>query len=58
MLLRKNTVIQFNERHKWCGCFGVIEEFKKTGVGVRYLVGVPIPSNCCTARRLKLTPAL
>ena len=34
-------VVQFNENHKWCGCFGFIEEIK----GERIMVGVPMPQQ-------------
>jgi len=27
----KNEVVQFNEKHKWCGCLGIVEEVKKKG---------------------------
>lgn len=37
----KGQVIQFNENHKWCGCFGFISEVK----GERIMVGVPIPQQ-------------
>lgn len=34
-------VVQFNEKHKWCGCFGFVNEIK----GERIMVGVPIPQE-------------
>ena len=34
-------VIQFNEKHKWCGCFGFVEEEKPN----RLMVGVPVPQQ-------------
>lgn len=34
-------VIQFNEKHKWCGCFGFVKEIK----GERIMIGVPIPQE-------------
>lgn len=34
-------VVQFNENHKWCGCFGFINEIK----GDRIMVGVPVPTK-------------
>jgi hypothetical protein len=43
-MLKKNDVVQFNENHKWRGCFGFINEIKDCGDnGIRYMVGVPIP---------------
>lgn len=39
--LRRGYVVQFNENHKWCGCFGFINEIK----GERIMVGVPIPQQ-------------
>lgn len=38
-------VVQFTEKHKWCGCFGAIVEIKPCGNDVRYMVGVPIPGK-------------
>lgn len=41
-----NDVIQFNEKHKWVGCFGFVIEVKQcVGGDVRYMVGVPIPEK-------------
>ena len=37
----KNEVVQFNEKHKWCGCLGIVEEVKKN----RIMIGVPVPEN-------------
>lgn len=45
----EGNVVQFNERHKWCGCLGIIEESKpiydEKGhlTDVRFMVGVPMP---------------
>lgn len=42
-------VIQFNEKHKWCGSLGIITEKKIVATDdpnikdVRYMVGVPCP---------------
>ena len=41
-----NDVVQFNEKHKWCGCLGIINEARPDGI---YMVRVPIPSNEGTA---------
>lgn len=38
-------VVQFTENHKWCGCLGIIEEVKHCADDVRYMIGVPMPSN-------------
>lgn len=44
--MEKGDVVQFNEKHKWCGCFGFIDEIKNCGKnGIRYIVGVPIPQK-------------
>lgn len=37
----KKEVVQFNERHKWCGCFGFVSEEKPN----RLMVGVPVPQQ-------------
>ena len=41
MKFEVNEVVQFNENHKWVGCFGFINEVK----GDRIMVGVPIPQQ-------------
>lgn len=38
-------VVQFNEKHKWCGSFGFVDGVKKCGDDVRYMIGVPIPQQ-------------
>lgn len=38
-------VVQFNEKHKWCGCLGIIEEIKKIQDDIRFMVGVPVPQQ-------------
>ena len=43
--MRVNSVVQFTENHKWCGCLGIIEEDKGKGHPRRYLIGVPIPDS-------------
>lgn len=44
--MKVNDVIQFNENHKWCGCFGFISEIKPTfNDDVKYMIGVPIPEK-------------
>ena len=39
--IKVGNVVQFTENHKWCGCFGVIDEIKECGDDVRYMIGVP-----------------
>ena len=41
--MNKNDVVQFNERHEWCGSLGIVEKVKQCGKDIKYLVGVPIP---------------
>ena len=37
-------VVQFNEKHKWCGSLGIITDIKNCGDnGIRYMIGVPCP---------------
>jgi len=44
--MKVNDVVQFNENHKWCGCFGYIYEIKQTfNNDIKYMVGVPIPEK-------------
>lgn len=43
--LKINDVVQFTEKHKWCGCLGIIEEVKKGLVNNKYLIGVPMPER-------------
>lgn len=40
-----NSVVQFNENHKWCGCLGFIHKVKQCGRDFRYMVAVPIPEK-------------
>lgn len=45
-MIRIGTVVQFNEKHKWCGCLGIITKAKEYQKGnIRYMVGVPIPER-------------
>lgn len=39
---KKNDVVQFNENHKWCARFGIIDEIKEYDDDVRYMIGVPV----------------
>ena len=41
--MKISDVIQFNERHKWCGCLGVITEVKRIKDDIRFQVGIQIP---------------
>lgn len=43
--LKTNDVVQFTEKHKWCGCLGIIEEIKEGLVNNKYLIGVPMPER-------------
>ena len=43
--LRIGRVVQFVEGHKWCGCFGFVEEIRHYEDDARVLIGVPMPSN-------------
>lgn len=40
-MIKKNSVVQFNENHKWIGCIGYVKEIK----GERIMVGIPIPEQ-------------
>lgn len=41
--MKKGSVVQFNERHKWQGSLGIITKVKDCGNDIRYMVGVPAP---------------
>lgn len=43
--IQKNDVVQFNERHKWCGSLGIITKVTETDKDVMYMIGVPIPQQ-------------
>ena len=43
--LQIGDVVQFNEKHKWCGCLGFINDRKECGNDVRYMIGVPVPQQ-------------
>ena len=45
MKIKLHDVVQFNEKHKWCGCLGIVCEAKKVGDDVRYMVGVQMPES-------------
>lgn len=42
-MISENDVVQFNEKHKWVGCLGIIVEDKGEGHPRRYMIGVPVP---------------
>lgn len=44
-MFKFGDAVQFNEKHKWCGCFGFVNEVKVCGEDVRYMVGVPMPEQ-------------
>lgn len=47
-MLEVGDVVQFNERHKWCGSLGIVEEVKdyaEEPTMIRYMVGVPCPQQ-------------
>ena len=39
--MRENDLVQFNEKHKWCGCIGIVDKVKET----KLLIGIPIPEQ-------------
>ena len=41
-MLKYGDVVQFNEKHKWCGCLGFVSD---TNTNNRVLVGVPMPKR-------------
>ena len=43
--MKNGDVIQFNEKHKWCGYLGMIIEVKNYADDIRYMIGVPIPEK-------------
>ena len=43
--MRVGDVVQFNEKHKWCGSLGIITEVKECKDDIRYMVGVSIPQQ-------------
>ena len=44
-MFREGAVVQFNEKHKWCGCLGIISEVKDCGDDIRYMIDVPMPEK-------------
>lgn len=48
----RGDVVQFTEKHKWCGAFGYVSEVKQCGDDYRVMIGATIPDNqaqCSTA---------
>lgn len=41
--MSENDVIQFNESHKWAGCFGIITKVEQCGDDIEYMIEVAIP---------------
>lgn len=44
-VLHIGDVVQFNNNHKWCGCFGYIDEIKEMPDDTRYTIAIPFPGN-------------
>ena len=42
-MIKKNDVVQLNENHKWTGCIGIVNDIKKCGDDIIYMIGFPIP---------------
>ena len=43
--MNKNSVVQFNENHKWCGSIGVITDVKGCKDDIRYQVCIDVPEQ-------------
>ena len=41
--MKVGDIIQFNEKHKWAGCLGIITDLIEFKDDVRFTVGVPYP---------------
>jgi len=44
-IIKVDDVVQFNEKHKWCGSLGIVNEKKECGNDTRYMIGVPVPQQ-------------
>lgn len=44
-MFKVNDVVQFTEKHKWCGCFGIISDVKEIPHDIKYLIAVPVPDK-------------
>ncbi len=42
-MIEKGDIVQFIENHDWCGSLGIVDEVKKCGDDIRYMIGVPVP---------------
>lgn len=42
---QKNEVVQFNEKHKWCGSLGIVTKVTEVNDDTLYMIGVPIPQQ-------------
>ena len=40
----RGDIVQFNEKHKWCGCIGFVSEVRHATSGV-LMIGVSIPQR-------------
>lgn len=43
--IQKYDVVQFNERHKWCGSLGIVTKITETDKDSMYMIAVPIPEK-------------
>lgn len=41
-MIKVGDVVQFNEKHKWCGSLGLVTAAKPCGTDTRYMIGVPV----------------
>lgn len=48
MMIKLNDVVQFNEKHEWRGCLGIVTEVKPCRDDVRYMVEVLVPEQGAT----------
>lgn len=40
-MIHINDIVQFNEKHNWCGCLGIVTEIEN----YRVIIGVPVPEK-------------
>ena len=43
--MKVGDVIQFNEKHKWTGCLGIVTDLIESKNDVRFTVGIPYPTK-------------